>query len=212
MPEADLESAWILCLVRTETDYAAKGTAVATFTGNPNANDAFIGSDAEDDVFLFSVANLTSGDRPNGRGGTDTLRLTTSGALATHALAQVTAVERIVLRVKGNDVTLPHAEVGGVGQVAGGGRSRSCALWSRAPRIRALPSMPQNRTRHCSRIGVRGRAVTSDSWIGQAITATCSPLHRRNGATVLDRQPVLRPRPGQDMAPAADRRGSTAPK
>lgn len=64
------------------------------------------------DTFRFRAADL-AGDTVNGGGGADTLQITTAGALAASALAQMSRVETITLAAGGNAITLLNANYDG---------------------------------------------------------------------------------------------------
>ena len=86
---------------------------MAIFTGQAKKNNTFTGTAAAD-VFAWAAGDLDSKDRASGAGGTDTLRLTTAGALSSTALAGVTGIERIALAAGGNGIALLNASFAGV--------------------------------------------------------------------------------------------------
>ena len=77
---------------------------MATFTGNPNTNDNFVGTD-EDDIFIFKSSDLNEFDHVSGGGGFNTLRISGSGGLSGH-LAGVSGINRLVLETPGLAIQL----------------------------------------------------------------------------------------------------------
>ncbi|WP_311269145.1 calcium-binding protein [Sphingobium sp. WCS2017Hpa-17] len=83
---------------------------MATFTGNPNTDDNFVGTD-EDDIFIFNVSDLNARDIVSGGGGFNTLRLSGSGSLSAVQLSGVSGIDRIVMETPGLRLTIPETMI-----------------------------------------------------------------------------------------------------
>lgn len=78
---------------------------MATFTGQPNTDNNFVGTD-EDDIFIFKSNDLNAHDIVSGGGGFNTLRIHGSGLLSSH-LDGVSGINRLVLETPGLHIVVP---------------------------------------------------------------------------------------------------------
>lgn len=96
---------------------------MATFTGQPNTDNNFVGTD-EDDIFIFKSNDLNARDIVSGGGGFNTLRIHGSGLLSSH-LDGVSGISRLVLETPGLHIVVPVtmiARPAGTGVMGGNGK------------------------------------------------------------------------------------------
>jgi Ca2+-binding RTX toxin-like protein len=100
-------------------DSVTTGTGADTIAAGAGAESVVAGSG--DDLIQFAINDVTSADVVGGDAGTDTLQLTTAGALADVDLTNFTSIENLVLADGTNTIELgAEAKGAGIVSVVGG--------------------------------------------------------------------------------------------